>query len=815
MLSGMLISTAGLTSSQEEWVLGCVGGDYSLYGAIRRALRRLPSLDSRHNREAGIWYGQEDDNAPAAAESEYLPFQSSQTSLHAPPPEADVEPEFFDFESDDYCSGGDEADDAQYMLVHQAYAQFKRRRQGFRKGGGKPHRKGRRKGSRKGKGKKGKPTFFADDEADNEAEDDVVVESYTGDYYPFEQRNSTSEVPAGWDPARWNARTPCAGCGSRFHRDCRQKGKSGGKGGKTGGKGKGSAFSVFMMTAAALMYSAVSLFVTLPEFSCLPCIEPSSNDVFNLTDLSVPAVADCFGPLVHDCLFSTTCEAHQHWSCFVEDRLKTTAAEKLLTKSEREDLLRNATEIVQSPTYIEPVMPLRHLKSFAIQHAEAYSTFVASADVFNSFVGLEPFNEEFRNLRFDTFTVHTKQRFALMLDTGAPFSCVGKEWLERFHSSCKLQDLTVWTASEASLSGIGAGSAPSHWQCLSPIGIEKYGPAVWDALVLEGCGVNVPAIWGLDPMTKLDAVIDLRNVSVTVTNTLGERQPLKCSRASGHLVLPIDWGGTNLMLNKQQFVKDPLGIDIQIWFAPEPAAPQRSTEPQPTASDDLFFPCLRESSAVKPSSVFTKAPESTLVFPCLQKARLINAECFPPGLPFPAVVTTEPILPKGQNTYGRDEILTFATSKPKFVPPPQFVDNTVSVPAVSSTAQPKCPAPKKDVLPQFLHYVKRSHSYMSKIARKERLNESATYRRKYAPLPKDTPIPSNIEYPEGQWDFWELWSGTGRLTKAMHKAGLTCGPPIAKELGWDLSLTTHQDFLWKLLQKHKPKILFGAPVCGV
>ena len=140
------------------------------------------------------------------------------------------------------------------------------------------------------------------------------------------------------------------------------------------------------------------------------------------------------------------------------------------------------------------------------------------------------------------------------------------------------------------------------------------------------------------------------------------------------------------------------------------------------------------------------------------------------------------------------------------------LNDIFSIPAVSSTAHP---APNKDVLPQFLHYVKRSHSYMSKLARKERLNESATYRRKYAPLPKDTPIPSNIEYPEGQWDFWELWSGTGRLAKAMRKAGLTCGPPITKELGWDLSLQTHQDFLWKLLQKHKPKILFGAPVCGV
>ena len=830
MLSNMLISTAGLTSSQEEWVLGCVGGDYSMYGAIRRALRRLPSLDARHNREAGLWMAEQDEDAPAAPGSDYLPFQGQQSNLYAPPPEVPEEPEFFDFDSDDYCSTGDEADDGQYMLVRQAWAQFRRRRQGFRKGGkGKTHRKGRRKGSRKGK--KGK-LFFADD-ANDEADDELTVESYAGEFYPFEQRNSNSEVPAGWDAARWNARTPCLGCGSRFHRDCRNKGK--GKGGKSGSKGKGSAFSVFMMTAAAMMYSAASLVFPLPDLMCHPCIvqpdvwfdlhycNSSSENMFldsNVFDVSsATVVADCFGPLVHECKSSTVCEAHQHWSQFVKTRHATAAAEKLLSTEQREDLLSKATEFVQgncssdvfvlsvpsSPTYVEPVLPLRHLATFMIQHCEAYTSFIASADSANSFVGMEPHDEGLRQLRFETFTAHTKQRYALMLDTGAPFSCVGEQWLKRFHSSCQLQDLVTWTASEASLSGIGAGSAPSHWQCQTPIGIDKYGPAMWDALVLEGCGESVPAIWGLEPMTKLEAVIDLRNVSVTVTNTSGVRQPLKCSRASGHLVLPIDWGGCNFTANKQQFLKDPLGIDIQMWFVPETTAPTVSPEFVPTTSDDLFFPCLRESSEVQP--VVTVAPETTLVFPCL-----FNADCFPPGLPFPAAVTTGPVLPKGQNISGTENLLIFPTSLP------QGIDNTAPVPTTLTTPIVVPPPPRvipPDVLPQFLHYVKRSHSYMSKLARRERLNESATYRRKYAPLPKDTPVPSNVEYPEGQWDFWELWAGTGRLTKSMHKAGLKCGPPITKELGWDLSLKTHQDFLWKLYQKHKPKIVYGAPVCGV
>jgi hypothetical protein len=55
MLSMLLSKTAGLTNSQEEWVLQCVGGDWSRYGQLRVAWRRLPSLDSRHNQDTHAW----------------------------------------------------------------------------------------------------------------------------------------------------------------------------------------------------------------------------------------------------------------------------------------------------------------------------------------------------------------------------------------------------------------------------------------------------------------------------------------------------------------------------------------------------------------------------------------------------------------------------------------------------------------------------------------------------------------------------------------------------------------------------------------
>ena len=44
--------------------------------------------------------------------------------------------------------------------------------------------------------------------------------------------------------------------------------------------------------------------------------------------------------------------------------------------------------------------------------------------------------------------------------------------------------------------------------------------------------------------------------------------------------------------------------------------------------------------------------------------------------------------------------------------------------------------------------------------------------------------------------------------------GLRCGPPVGHDSGWCLKLPHHRAELFRLLKKHKPKILFGAPTCG-
>jgi hypothetical protein len=45
LLAIRLIERANLSPSQEDWVMQAVGGDYTNYQGLRRALRRLPSLN--------------------------------------------------------------------------------------------------------------------------------------------------------------------------------------------------------------------------------------------------------------------------------------------------------------------------------------------------------------------------------------------------------------------------------------------------------------------------------------------------------------------------------------------------------------------------------------------------------------------------------------------------------------------------------------------------------------------------------------------------------------------------------------------------
>ena len=87
------------------------------------------------------------------------------------------------------------------------------------------------------------------------------------------------------------------------------------------------------------------------------------------------------------------------------------------------------------------------------------------------FCGLEPF--EGRDERYVAFTERgAKQRFGLSLDTGAPKSAAGIDWINAYINAYELQSSVEWVPHHAELFGIGSGSASCNWKPQLPISLD-------------------------------------------------------------------------------------------------------------------------------------------------------------------------------------------------------------------------------------------------------------------------------------------------------------------------------------------------------
>jgi len=192
-------------------------------------------------------------------------------------------------DSDDYHSVASDCatEDAGHEAT--AFVLIRKKRRFFRRAG---------KGS-KGKGSKGsktvrtfrkkttKGTFFMSWDETSGAQQETFV--------ALTDRNAANSdaIPAGWDPAKWLARSKCLGCGSRWHRDCRgnskggkgskgSKGSSGHKGSPHTGKGAGGkhAFTTFVLASALSSAFVCPGSAQSFDLQCQPC-QFSTEPVFN------------------------------------------------------------------------------------------------------------------------------------------------------------------------------------------------------------------------------------------------------------------------------------------------------------------------------------------------------------------------------------------------------------------------------------------------------------------------------------------------------------------------------------------------------
>ena len=800
MLSALLIESAQLTESQEQWILQAVAADYSRYPQIRQAMRRLPSLDSRHGNDAGHWPTQQhtpsqsswqesqswhespswQENPSSWTEPQQYEPWSSNGVLNVPLPESadesywpvdsNAEDDMFSC-TDDFCSSGpSEVDDTEYYAVQSAWAFVRRgRRKGKGKGKGKRKRKGKRKGGK-----------------DNHA-------------FPLDvRRNFSDEVPSGWDRGKWLARAPCPGCGSRFHRNCAANGAGAPSSSKGAGKSgkKGSGFGTFMIRslcmAAAMTQPASSLFLDSVSSHdvCSSLSSPFCSFVLP-SDESGRLAPDPreHPPGVHQQLFSVPSV-----SCFP------------------------CKPFVQ-PQFAQPNM---------------------LPDTADSFVGMEPFYG--RAARFDSCSKKNgRQRFGLMIDTGAPQSASGMDFITRYCECFGLSDYTTWSPHRAELYGIGEGAAVCNWKSTMPICLNQTeAGSHFETQALEGIGARVPALMGLDTMIARRTIIDLSDPNndqtymFSVLKPDGYRSSLKLELVSGHLLLPIDhWDskpGQNLP-SKQQFIDDKLGL--KTWWVSDEG---ENSEFKDSDEQQQQISVLPLSSVSMPEA--HEADEQQLegaVLP-LFTAPVFNPQ---PVLPNPLEETPstkdkargeiEP--PPGLQ---QQKVLTFpllnepagtTNQKPKDVPPVQPKAKHKAKPP----AQPKSFLGSPHFKPGFVESnTDNQHDQLylltgafTSIIKKMRgaakpfvkWEKNQTYKKKYAPLPLDTPVPV-VDLPPGRWDFWEWWSGAGELTKQCKKEGLKCGPPISHETGWCLMIPAHRKRLLELYWEYTPAILFGAPLCS-
>ena len=107
--------------------------------------------------------------------------------------------------------------------------------------------------------------------------------------------------------------------------------------------------------------------------------------------------------------------------------------------------------------------------------------------------------------------------------------------------------------------------------------------------------------------------------------------------------------------------------------------------------------------------------------------------------------------------------------------------------------------------------------------------DDARLRKKYKAMPEEyytrtglkpvTPknFPKWFVHAKGKklrWHFWEVFSGSGRLSLTMLIAGLTVGFPIDMRYGWDVGNACHQKYLRQARDEFCPGVIYLAPECG-
>ena len=162
---------------------------------------------------------------------------------------------------------------------------------------------------------------------------------------------------------------------------------------------------------------------------------------------------------------------------------------------------------------------------------------------------------------------------SILVDIGSRINLIGRNTAQEFitaaeSAGCKATTLTK--SKPLYVHGVGAGSAQCSETLQSQIAVQYAGDkpqvANYDANIADGCGADLPAIFGLDSMTKGDAVILLREGKRCIAFPGKGGYKIEWSEGtkilpitespSGHLVIPCDLLHNAEAQNPHAFVTD-------------------------------------------------------------------------------------------------------------------------------------------------------------------------------------------------------------------------------------------------------------------
>jgi hypothetical protein len=115
-------------------------------------------------------------------------------------------------------------------------------------------------------------------------------------------------------------------------------------------------------------------------------------------------------------------------------------------------------------------------------------------------------------------------------------------------------------------------------------------------------------LWGLSSQVEKGTMFDFRNPQQLNCSCVAPSKPdgratFNLTHHHGHIMLPVDWGGFPLHKTADEFVRDPLGLDVWLTNESEETSVENA-DPSPTVEKEFDISVFLSTRTVQTVPVF-------------------------------------------------------------------------------------------------------------------------------------------------------------------------------------------------------------------